>query len=375
MSTAAAGVVHDHPSYHADTALKIEAISARAVVAPLARPIRTAVGHIPSAPLVLIDLRATDGVLGRSYLFAYTPLALRPLVQFINDLGAELAGRPLVPVQLMNELNRRFRLIGWEGLIGMAVSGLDMAFWDALARVRNEPVVRLLGGEPRALSAYDSFGLVDVKADLPAIATAVESGFRAIKIKIGDGDLAHDVAIVSAVRQAIGSDIALMIDFNQSLDPVEARRRIARLAEFDLHWVEEPVEHEDLAGHARVRATSAVPIQTGENWWFPRDMEKAIAAGASDYAMLDVMKIGGVTGWMRAVALAQAASLPVSSHIFTEVSAHLLSVTPTMHWLEHLDIASAVLVEPHVATKGTMAPRGIGFGIEWDEKAVARYTA
>ena len=91
--------------------------------------------------------------------------------------------------------------------------------------------------------------------------------------------------------------------------------------------------------------------------------------------MLDVMKIGGVTGWMRAVALAQAASLPVSSHIFTEVSAHLLSVTPTMHWLEHLDIASAVLVEPHVATKGTMAPRGIGFGIEWDEKAVARYTA
>ena len=114
-----------------------------------------------------------------------------------------------------------------------------------------------------------------------------------------------------------------MVDFNQSLDPVEARRRIARLAQFDLHWVEEPVEAEDAHGHARVRANSPVPIQTGENWWFPRDMEKSIAAGASDYAMLDVMKIGGVTGWLRAAALAEAASLPVSSHIFTEVSAHL----------------------------------------------------
>ena len=151
-----------------------------------------------------------------------------------------------------------------------------------------------------------------------------------------------------------------MVDYNQSLDPVEARRRIARLAEFDLHWVEEPVEHEDVHGHARVRTTSPVPIQTGENWWFWRDMEKSIAAGASDYAMLDVMKIGGVTGWMRAAALAQAASLPVSSHIFTEVSAHLLAVTPTAHWLEHLDVSSRILAEPHVAENGMMAPRGPG---------------
>jgi len=360
----------------ADAALRIEAISARAVVAPLVRPIRTAVGHVPNAPLVLIDVRATDGVVGRSYIFAYAPLALRPLVQLINELGASLVGKTVAPARLMEEFNRRFRLLGWQGLVGMAVSGLDMAFWDALARARNAPLVCLLGGEPRALPAYDSYGLVDVTADLPAIARSVESGFAAIKIKIGDGDLANDAAIVAEVRQAIGTDVALMVDFNQSLDPVEARRRIARLAAFDLHWVEEPVEHEDLHGHARVRATSPVPIQTGENWWFPRDMEKSIAAGASDYAMLDVMKIGGVTGWMRGAALAHAHALPVSSHLWPELSAQLLCATPTAHWLEYAEWWNPILREPLVIERGmARVADSPGTGVAWNDAALARFAA
>jgi mandelate racemase len=104
-----------------------------------------------------------------------------------------------------------------------------------------------------------------------------------------------------------------MVDYNQSRDPVEAYRRIMRLADFDVYWVEEPVKAEDLAGHARVRAAVSVRIQTGENWWFPHDVAKAIAAGASDYAMLDVMKIGGVTGWLSAMGQAEAASLPIQA--------------------------------------------------------------
>ena len=141
--------------------------------------------------------------------------------------------------------------------------------------------------------------MIDPKADEAAIRASLDQGFRAIKIKIGGGTLERDVATVSAVRTMIGPDIRLMVDYNQSLDPVEACRRVARLEAFDLAWVEEPVRAEDLAGHARVRAASAIPVQTGENWWFPRDMQKAIAAGACDFAMLDVMKIGGVTGWLQ----------------------------------------------------------------------------
>ena len=355
--------------------LTIREIKARAVLAPLKQPVRTAVGTIPSAPLVLIDVSTEQGSSGRSYIFGYTPAALAPLVRLIYEIASELKGKPLAPVERMREFDRRFRLVGWQGLIGMAVSGLDMAFWDAIARTLDQPVVALLGGTPVPLAAYDSYGMVHPKDDEKAILHSVQNSFQAIKIKLGEGDLAKDVMTVRAVRAMIGPAVKLMVDYNQSLEAVEARRRISRLAEFDLYWVEEPVKAEDLEGHARVRAAASVPVQTGENWWFPADMAKSIAAGASDYAMLDIMKIGGVTGWLRAMGQGQAASLPISSHIFVEASAHLLAITPTVHWLEYLDIAGAILAEPHHAVDGTVTAKGPGFGLEWDENAIARFSA
>jgi len=356
-----------------DTTHAIRAITVRAVNAPLKRPVRTAMGAVASAPLVLIDIDAGDGIVGRAYIFGYTPDALGALARLLGDIKGGIIGKPLAPADRYRDLDRRFRLLGWQGLVGMAVSGIDMALWDALARAQGLPLVRLLGGTPRSLPAYDSFGTVDIAADGAALAKSVELGFRAIKIKLGDGDLARDVACVAGVRKIIGPDVRLMVDYNQSLDPPGALRRLTRLAEYDLEWVEEPVPAEDLAGHAKVRAASPIRVQTGENWWFPRGMADAIAAGASDFAMIDVMKIGGVTGWMRAAALAEAAALPVSSHLFVEASAHLLPVTPTAHWLEYLDIGSAVLAEPLAVIGGNVAARGPGFGLDWDEAAVERY--
>ena len=357
------------------TDLTIRDIRARAVIAPLKRPVRTAVGTIPSAPLVLIDVSTEQGSVGRSYIFAYTPVTLVPLVRLIEEIGAELKGKPVCPFVRMQEFDRRFRLVGWQGLIGMAVSGLDMAFWDGIARTLNQPVVALLGGTPVALPAYDSYGMIDPETDEKVILHSLENGFRAIKIKLGVGDLEHDLKTLRAVRSIIGPAITLMVDYNQSLDPVEACRKIERFGDFDLYWVEEPVKAEDLEGHARVRAAAALPIQTGENWWFPRDMAKAIAAGASDYCMIDVMKIGGVTGWLSAKGQAEAASLPTSSHIFVEASAHLLAITPTAHWLEYLDFAGAILTEPQRPVDGKISAKGPGLGIEWDESAIARFAA
>jgi mandelate racemase len=118
-----------------------------------------------------------------------------------------------------------------------------------------------------------------------------------------------------------------------------------------------------------------VPVQTGENWWFPAGMAASIAAGASDHAMLDVMKIGGVTGWMQAAALASVHGMPVSSHIFVEASAHLLAVTPTAHMIEYLDKASAILTQPAEVKDGMMTARGPGLGIDIDDKALDRFTA
>jgi mandelate racemase len=356
-----------------DAILSIRDIRVRAVNAPLARPIRTAVGAIPSAPLLLIEIGTEQGIVGRSYLFAYTPAALAPLARLAAEISGELTGQPVVPVEIMRAFDRRFRLLGRQGLLGMLLSGLDMALWDALGRAAGWPVARLLGGRPLPLPAYDSYGIVDPVADERAIRQSLDRGFRAIKIKVGDGNVEKDVATVAAVRRMIGPGVALMVDYNQSLDPPEALRRIARLAEHDITWVEEPVPAEDIHGHARVRAGSAIRIQTGENWWFPRDMANAVAAGASDLAMLDIMKIGGVSGWVRAAGQAEAASLPVSSHIFVEASAHLLAVTPTAHWIEHLDSAGAIMAEPIEVADGRITAKGPGLGMSWDERAVARY--
>jgi mandelate racemase len=322
---------------------------------------------------VLIDVFTDQGAIGRSYLFAYIPAALAPLVQLIDGMAAELKGHRVAPVERMRDFDRRFRLIGWQGLIGMAISGLDMAFWDVMARAAQQPVVQLLGGVPSAIPTYDSYGIVDPAADENDILQSVQGGFRAIKIKLGDGDFGKDQHAVRAVREMIGPDIKLMVDYNQSLDAVEACWRIERLADYDLHWVEEPVKAEDVRGHAQVRLASKVPVQTGENWWFPSDMAKAIASAACDYAMIDIMKIGGVTGWVSAMGQAHAASLPVSSHLFIEASSHMLAITPTAHWLEYLDVAGAVLTQPHRATNGTLTARGHGFGLEWDEREVKRY--
>jgi mandelate racemase len=353
--------------------LTIRELRARAVVAPLERPIRTAVGEVPSAPLVLLDIVTEEGVTGRAYLFGYTPVTLRPMVELVKNLEPLLVGKGVVPVERQRDLEGAFRLLGKQGLLGMVISGLDMALWDALGRAQGVSVVCLLGGEEQPIAAYDSYGIVDPADDGPALEASLARGFQAIKIKIGQGDLDTDVRTLAAVREIIGGDVRLMVDYNQSLTVPEAVRRIDRLAEFDLQWVEEPVPAEDLTGHAEVRAASPAPIQTGENWWFPQDMARAIAAEASDLAMPDIMKIGGVTGWLRAAGQAEAASLPVSSHLFIEASAHVMAVTPTCHWLEYLDVAGAVLAEPLAVEAGRVSARGPGLGMDWDEEAVRRY--
>ncbi len=353
--------------------LAIKDVTARAVDAPLTRPIKTSVGTIPSAPLVLIDVVTDQDIVGRAYIFGYTPVTLRPLVELIANLRSLLLGKSVSPVERMRDFDGAFRLLGRQGLLGMAISGLDMALWDALGRAQGRSVCRLLGGDDKPVLAYDSYGVIDPEHDMAQLVNSLEQGFTGIKIKIGIGDLRQDAQTVAAVREAIGPDTRLMVDYNQSLTVPEAIRRIHRLAEYDLQWVEEPVTAEDLSGHAAVRARCQVGIQTGENWWFPEDIARAISMSASDFAMLDIMKIGGVTGWLRAAGQAEGASLPVSSHLFIEASAHVLAVTPTAHFLEHLDIAGAILSEPLKVEDGMLRPRGPGLGLDWDAHAVNSY--
>jgi mandelate racemase len=193
---------------------------------------------------------------------------------------------------------------------------------------------------------------------------------------VGRDDLAQDLAAVRAVKQRVGDRATVMCDFNQRLTVSEAIRRARALDGEGLYWIEEPVRHDDYEGYARIAAETATPIQTGENLVDTFDMARAIALRSLDFVMPDVQRIGGVTGWLRAAALAHAHGIEMSSHLFPEFSLHLLGVTPTCHWLEFMDWAAPLLREP-VQVKGGVAriPDRPGAGIEWDEEAVARYSA
>ncbi len=358
--------------------LVIRSLKARPVNVPMARPLATAGGSVTTAPLVLVDLETDRGVTGSAYVFCYTPLALRPVAGLVENLGDALEGEPLAPSLLMEGMQARFRLLGLQGLAMLAASALDMAAWDALAKSHDLSLCRLLGGAPAPVPAYNSKGLGLIGLDrVPDEARAlVDEGFSAIKLRLGYPRLADDVAVAEAVRAAAGDRIRIMTDYNQALDPAEAERRARALGHLGLDWIEEPVRFDDYAGCARVREGSPVPIQIGENAWGVHDMQKALEAGACDLFMPDAGKIGGVSGWLRAAGLAEPRGLNLSSHLYPEISAHLLAVTPTRHWLEFVDWAQPVLKHKLPVVDGHVtAPDIPGVGIEWDEEAVARYAA
>lgn len=346
----------------------------RAVKVPMAQTHKTASGAITESPLVLTDVLTEEGVTGHSYVFCYTAMALQATALLIKALEPLLVGRAAAPLEIERLLAGRFRLLGGQGLTGIAMAAIDMALWDALARSRGLPLVRLLGGAPKPLPAYGAIGYDGAAGSARAAAQWAERGFKGVKAKIGYPDVREDLEVIRAIRRAVGDAVSLMVDYNQSLTPTEAIERGRQLDEEGLTWIEEPTLADDYAGHAAVAREVRTPIQCGENWWGPHDMRKAIAADASDYMMLDLMKIGGVTGWLRAAALGEAHGIRLSSHIFFENSAHLLCATPTAHWLEYEEWFNPIMEQPLRIVEGAaVLDERPGSGVEWNEPAVAKY--
>jgi len=355
--------------------LTIRKIETHPVIIPLAEPLTTSSGMIAEVPLVLIDMVTEEGIVGRSYIFAYQPFALAPLNVLLRELSEDLEGKAVAPFELERSIRARFTLLGGaRGLAGLALAGIDMAAWDAVAQAAEQPLVSLLGGRRRPVPAYLSLGMIREAQAAEMAERTLGSGFKAVKIKIGWPTLQEDLSVVRALRGRLPEEVAVMVDFNQSLGATEAIQRGRALDGEGIAWIEEPLPCDDFEGCAAVAAEVATPIQLGENFTGPGDFAAAQQATAMDYVMLDAQQIGGVTGWMRAAALAQTAGQQVSSHLFVEYSAHLLPVTPTCHWLEYLDVARAVLVDPPSIVDGCLeAPDRPGAGLVWDANAVKRH--
>jgi mandelate racemase len=356
-------------------ALTLRGITARPVVLKLKRPIVARIATITEWPLILIDLMTEEGITGRSYLEPYLVKSMRYLVPAIDDLGTMWKGRPVAPVDLFEAARKSLHFVGYEGLAMIAASGLDMAAWDALAKAAGMPLCVLLGGSVGPVRSYNSNGLwlKEPKAVADeALELRDEGEFAGLKLRLGRDRASDDLATVEAVRMAVGEEIHLMVDFNQGFNLAEALHRCHMIDELRLAWIEEPIVYDNLDGYAQLAHELKTPIQMGENFYGPREMHKALQKKACDLVMPDFMRIGGVTGWMRAAAIASAAGIPMSTHLYPEVAAHVMRVTETAHWLEWQDWADPLLLTPYTLKGGQLhIPDAPGVGLEWNEDVVA----
>ena len=365
----------DQPSM---PSLTLRAVKATPVEVPLNFVLGTSADVVRKAPLLLVDVETEEGITGRSYLFCYLRAAAPAIASLLGEVERVAKGDKVDPAVLWAKLARRFTLIGVQGIVRMALAGFDTACWDALAIAAKLPLVRLLGAEPHPIPAYNSCGL-GLMDDLGGLAAEAEKllgmgNFGAIKLRLGYPTLERDIAAVRAVRKCIGEDGLLMVDYNQMLSVDEALARGRALDAENIYWLEEPIRHDDYAGAAHLARELKVPVQLGENFSLVYGMAAALEHGKPDYVMPDLERIGGVTGWRQAADLAAANKIKISSHLFPEVSAHLLSATPTCHFLEYVDWASALVQEPLVIANGCAAvPDRPGNGMVWDADAVKRY--
>jgi mandelate racemase len=357
--------------------LTVREITARPIVLKLKRPVVARIATITEWPIILVDLLTEEGIIGRSYLEPYIVRSMRYLVPALNDLGAVLKGRPVAPIELFDVARKSLHFVGYEGLSMIAASGLDMAAWDALAKAANLPLCALLGGTVGSVKSYNSNGLwLKEPAELAdeALELRDEGGFAGLKLRLGRQRVSDDLLALETVRKALGDEMHLMVDFNQGLDLAEALQRCHLIDDYGLAWIEEPIVYDNLDGYAKLAAELNTPLQIGENFYGPREMHKAIQKNACDLVMPDFMRIGGVTGWMRAAAIAGAAGIPMSTHLYPEVAAHVMRVTESAHWLEWQNWAHPILKTPYQLKEGQLhIPDVPGVGLEWNEDAVRHH--
>ncbi len=358
--------------------VRITEVRTRLVSIPLARPVVTATFPIPAIDTVLVDVHTDAGVTGLGWLFAFRPKRVRGIQWLVDDLAELLLGEDALAIErCWQKMWRSITFIGHSGAAVLAMAPLDTALWDIAGKVAGLPLYRLLGGTRNAVEAYASEGLwLHLTADelQREAASLTARGFRAMKMRVGGPKPEEDVARVRAVREAIGRETKLMMDANQAWDAPTAIRMGRRLEAFDLTWIEEPLPYEDLEGCAAVAAALDTPICTGETNYTSEDFRRMCELRTADILMPDLMRMGGITEWLKAARLCQAFRRPVTPHLFMEASAHLVAACPNAIWQEHMPWWEPILQEPVDFRDGLIHLRDRpGLGLEWDERAVAKY--
>jgi len=319
----------------------------------------------------IVRITDAEGAVGTGY--AYTIGTGGPAV-------VSLLGRSLAPLLI----GREAETIGgiWRDLLfathalavgpvtSLALAAIDTALWDLRCLRAGQPLWRMAGGVRASVPLYTTEGgwLHLAPEDLARDAAEMQAkGFHGAKIKIGKPHLAEDRARLAAVRNAVGAGFRIMVDANQCFDLAEAMRRADMLAEFGVDWFEEPLPADDIGAHARLAAHSRVPIAIGESLYSLAQFKDYLAQGAASVIQADVARIGGITPWLKAAALAEAFSVPVCPHFLMELHVSLVTAVANAPMLEYIPQLDAITRSRLDIRDGRAhPPESPGLGIDWD---------
>ncbi|GAA2107043.1 mandelate racemase/muconate lactonizing enzyme family protein [Microlunatus panaciterrae] len=317
----------------------IEEVRTRLLTAKLPRPWGPGVSE---THLLVVEVHASDGSTGTG--FSWTPTIGPQSVQALldNDIRAFALGQPAHPAVLWDRLWTHLHEAGGGGVTSIAIGGLDLALWDLQARAAGRSVTSLIGRQHQAVTVYGSG--VNLHYELDELTDQahrwVAAGYPGVKMKVGSPDLSRDVERVAAVRRIIGPGRKLMIDANQRWDLPSATRAMAALEPFDLHWIEEPFRADDTAAYIAFRQRTRVPIAAGENVHHVYRFRDLITAGAIDVVQPNIIRVGGITPFLRIAQLARGFSLQLAPHLLTDLSAQLAAVLPERVWVEEVEDTS-----------------------------------
>ena len=327
--------------------------------------------------LVTARVRTSDGVegLGYTYTVGRGGAAVHALIA--REIAEVLAGKDDGAIEACwREMWWALHWVGRGGAAAFAISAVDIALWDALGKRAGLPLWRLLGGNDPSVAVYA--GGIDLYFTIDQLLEQtrgnLEAGFRAIKMKVGRDRLSEDVERVAAMRDLLGADFPLMVDANMGWSRERALAAAQALAPYGLVWIEEPLEPEDVAGHAQV-AGFGTPIAAGENLHTAAEFSQLIAAGGVHYVEPDLAVCGGVTAWMKIARMAEAAHLPVTSHGVHDLHVHLLAAVPNASYLERHGFGLERFMDTPLAIADgrAVAPDRPGHGVALDFDALEAY--
>lgn len=307
--------------------------------------------------------------------FSYSKRAGGPaLYAHAKEIAPELLGEDPSDIgRLWEKLVWAGASVGRSGLATQAIAALDIALWDLKAKRAGLPLAKLLGAYRDSVRCYNtSGGFLSVPQEevLDNAARSVAGGIGGIKVKVGQPDISADIRRVEALREQLGNDVPLMVDANQQWDRPTARRAGRALERFDLTWIEEPLDAYDVAGHAALAGTLDTPIATGEMLTSVAEHWELIRLGAADVVQPDAPRVGGITPFLRIVALADHDGLLVAPHFAMEIHVHLAAVYPREPWVEHFEWLQPLFNESVAVRDGRMlVPHDPGLGLTLSERA------